>query len=197
MGITVIFNATATPHASGQVERYNRTILNSLEATVSQEEMWDLDVSKIQWGLNSTVNAATGKSPYQLFFGYEPRDMADAFLLAKVGTYGKAGELGEIRLAAAERIARGQSQNKMRRNTTNNDGKSKKLLPKYEGPFQVAKVLCNDRYEIADLPGSKRSTRKYVGVSAADHMKPFVAFSESDDESDDNTGENGSPATAP
>ncbi|KAI5633527.1 immunoglobulin i-set domain-containing protein [Phthorimaea operculella] len=37
--------------------------------------------------------------------------------------------------------------------TFQNDGKSTKLLPSYEGPFRVEKVLGNDRYKVAPIAG--------------------------------------------
>lgn len=33
-----------------------------------------------QWALNSTLNAATGNIPYEVFFGYKPKGGLDAFL---------------------------------------------------------------------------------------------------------------------
>lgn len=53
-----------------------------------------------------------------------------------------------------------------------NDGKSKKLLPKFIGPFKVTKCLGNDRYQISNVPGFK--SRKYETVIAADRMRPWI-----------------------
>lgn len=41
LNIKVNFNATATPRANGQAERYNRTILASLTTMTDEEEKWD------------------------------------------------------------------------------------------------------------------------------------------------------------
>lgn len=53
-----------------------------------------------------------------------------------------------------------------------NDGKSKKLLPKFIGPFKIKKCLGNDRYEITNVPGFKE--KKYETVVAADRMRPWI-----------------------
>jgi hypothetical protein len=55
-------------------------------------------------------------------------------------------------------------------------GSSQKLLPKWRGPFRVAKVLGNDRYEVKDIPGTGRSRLRYSGVAAGDNMRPWVRY---------------------
>lgn len=66
-----VLNAVSSPTSNGQVERYNRTILNSLRAQNmrNDEEYWDNDLGRIQWGLNNTVQKTTGKRPAELMFG--------------------------------------------------------------------------------------------------------------------------------
>lgn len=56
---------------------------------------------------------------------------------------------------------------------TANDGKIRKLEPRYKGPFTITKVLDHDRYDIEDLPGSKRSKKAYTGICPSDKLKPF------------------------
>jgi transposase InsO family protein len=79
LNIKVNHNATATPRANGQAERYNRTILSCLAASTDDERKWDETLRTIQWGLNTTVNKTTGKTPYELLLGYQPRQANDAF----------------------------------------------------------------------------------------------------------------------
>ena len=58
-------NAVAMPRGNGQVERYNRTILNVL-ATMGanhRDNAWDENLSNIQLGLNGTVNKAIHVTP--------------------------------------------------------------------------------------------------------------------------------------
>jgi hypothetical protein len=52
--------------------RYNRIILNALSASTDDERKWDEAVKSIQWGLNTTLNKTTGKTPYELLLGYRP-----------------------------------------------------------------------------------------------------------------------------
>lgn len=61
---------------------------------------------------------------------------------------------------------------KITKTNFNNDGKSKKLLPKFIGPFKVTKSLGNDRYQICNVPGF--NTKKYDSVVASDRMRPWI-----------------------
>lgn len=42
-------------------------------------------MNKVAWGLNTTVNKAIGKSPFQVMFGYISRGVDEAFLVSEVG----------------------------------------------------------------------------------------------------------------
>uniref|UniRef100_A0A6P7H7J0 Uncharacterized protein LOC114347143 n=1 Tax=Diabrotica virgifera virgifera TaxID=50390 RepID=A0A6P7H7J0_DIAVI len=66
----------------------------------------------------------------------------------------------------------------------NNKGQSRKLLPKYSGPYIVKKVSDHDRYVIEDPQGSMRSQKKYEGVTSIDKMKPFNIDVSSESEED-------------
>ncbi|KAL0869533.1 hypothetical protein ABMA27_005803 [Loxostege sticticalis] len=61
-GIKHVLNAVATPRANGQVERYNRTLLEALTAKCigEPESRWDTHVQEVQWGLNNTHNRGIG-----------------------------------------------------------------------------------------------------------------------------------------
>jgi hypothetical protein len=154
MGIKVNYNATATPRANGQAERYNRTILNALSASTDDERKWVETRKNIQWGLNASLNKTTGKTPYELLLGYRPRRANDSFLSTEVCDTPHDETLSVTREHTSERIRAKQAEQKARydlsrKPTPNycvgqqvliqkviltNDGKSKKLLHKYSGP---------------------------------------------------------------
>jgi hypothetical protein len=104
VGTKLILNATATPRANGQVERYNRTLLASIAATFSDEETWDYEISKVAWGLNTTANKATGESPFKLVFGSVPRIIHDAFLANKVDTDQYNKDVNKTKSEVEERL---------------------------------------------------------------------------------------------
>lgn len=73
-GVKHIMNAIATPRANGQVERYNRTILDALTAMNygREEPLWDEKVLDVQRGLNKTVNKGIYRSyPYKSVIWYQ------------------------------------------------------------------------------------------------------------------------------
>jgi hypothetical protein len=84
MNIKINFNATATPRANGQAERYNKMILSALSTSTDDERKWDTNVPNVQWGLNTSVNKTTGRTAYELLLGYQPRQAHDSFLSAEV-----------------------------------------------------------------------------------------------------------------
>ncbi|CAG9137659.1 unnamed protein product [Plutella xylostella] len=51
-----------------------------------------------------------------------------------------------------------------------NNGKSTKLMPSYEGPFKVDKVLGNDRYKVAPIAGFEGMKNRRKTTVAADRM---------------------------
>jgi hypothetical protein len=200
LNIKINYTATATPRANGQVERYNRTILSALSASADDERTWDEKIKDVQWGLNTSVNKTTGKTPYELLLGYQPRQANDSFLSAEVCDNIHDKDLARTRKQAGLSIAEKQAEQKkrydrnrkaipsyhagqlvlVRRSCFLNDGKSRKLLHKYCGPYEIKKVLDADRLVIMDIPGSTRSQRSYEGVVSLDKLKPYEMGTGSD-----------------
>jgi hypothetical protein len=188
INIKVNYNATATPRANGQAESYDRTILNASSTSTDDERKWDEGVKNIQWGLNTSLNKTTGKTPYELLLGYRPRQANDSFLSAEVCDTQYDEHLSVTRERASERIREKQAEQNsryglsrrptpacyvgqqvlVRKAVPTNDGKSKKLLQKYSGPYVIKKILDCDRFIISDLKGTTRSQRPYEGVVSLD-----------------------------
>lgn len=61
----------------------------------------------------------------------------------------------------------------MVRNFDSHAGVSKKLLPKFNGPYRISKILKNDRYLLQDVEGFQKSRNPYKGVWAADNIRPW------------------------
>ncbi|CAH2208165.1 jg19015 [Pararge aegeria aegeria] len=174
------------------------------------ENKWDLNVGKIQWGLNNTLNKGIGKTPAEALFCKRPLSKGEGMLgdtIAETRQNDKSIE--DIRQEINEHIDKDQSQQKQRfdqnrkaakvyrigdlvkilKNIPSNEGKSRKLLPKYTGPFRISSILGNDRYEISSIPGSNITRGKYSNVWSADRIQPWITlFSDQSDNSDDDTG---------
>ncbi|KAJ3632046.1 hypothetical protein MTP99_013143 [Tenebrio molitor] len=96
-----VMTAVATPRANGQVERYHRTLLDALCASVNGSECyWDTALPEVVWGMNNTVNSSTKYSPYELMFSNKER------LLQDLEVAGSSTSVEEKREAARENLKR-------------------------------------------------------------------------------------------
>lgn len=205
IGVKHVLNAVATPRANGQIERYNRTILDSLASMNHElhEADWDLRLPKLQWSLNNSLNAGIGRTPAEVVFGHRTMNTAGGIIkgwLENSEEKRDGKKLSEIREEVEKTIKERQRKMKTRYDTaripakrynegdlvmipnySQERGKSTKLAPKFRGPFKVSAVLNNDRYEISSIEG--HSTRKYKNIFPADHLKPWVTFHSSPTES--------------
>lgn len=185
------FNAVALPKGNGQVERYNKVILDSL-ATMGanqNDKRWDENLINLQVGINGTVNKAIGVTPSVALMGYR-------VVSNRITADEQLNDVTEVRDRMIQGAEKYRAEMKRRFDdkrkpgkeyfvgdlvlirTTSNvaTGQSQKLLPKWRGPFKVTKVLGNDRYEIEDIPGSGRSRLRYRSTAGIDNMKSWVYF---------------------
>ncbi|KAJ8962296.1 hypothetical protein NQ318_018275 [Aromia moschata] len=210
--VKLIFNAVATPRANGQNERFNRTILSALLTSSPEEERWDEQVPQIQIAINTAVSKATGKTPYELLYGYKARGLVSPLLAQEVEELPKMFEdMTTLRENVAARHARDQEKAKERYDKKRKKPKnykkgdlvlvektelapnntSRKLLPKYSGPMVVSEVLPNDRYIVTDMEGTQRTRKRstYKRTVAVDRMKPWVPSGGISDSTDSDSGE--------
>lgn len=200
IGVKHVLNAVATPRANGQIERYNRTILNSLASMNHglDEKDWDINVPKLQWSLNNTINKGVGKSPSEIVFGQRTTGQSEGILKGALDQPEEefVDKREEVRKDAQDNIINLQNQMKKRfdqgraptkhfregdlvmiPNHNPDKGKSKKLAPKFRGPFKITTVLDKDRYVVTNIDG--HSKRKYSNIFPADQSKSWITFQSS------------------
>nr|CAI5843364.1 unnamed protein product [Callosobruchus analis] len=193
-------NAVATPRANGQVERFNRTILDALSTSShgKDDKTWDNYICDIQIGLNTTIHKATQKTPSELLFGFNITSRSEGILNPIISDTIKVSDRERLeaeRNKACENIIEQQLKdvarfNKRRKSATKykvgdlvrverqlpHDGKSKKLIVKFQGPYRIIRMLPNERYVIEDTPMTRKAGRRYEAVVAIDKIQPWVAF---------------------
>lgn len=215
IGTKHVFNAVSTPRANGQIERYNRTILNSLASTNHglDEKDWDLNITKVQWSLNNTFNKGIGRTPAEVVFGQRTDNASDNALKGALLDLTE-NNLGVDKRTEIREEAQVTIQNKQRemKKTFDNSrvptkvfaegdlvmipnhnpekGKSKKLAPKFRGPYKISAVLDRDRYEVSSIDGHSR--KQYKNIYPADQLKPWITFQLSPKGSDQENSENDS-----
>lgn len=194
-GIKHVLNAVATPRANGQCERYNKTIVQALATTTAGQDPrdWDLVIKQVQSALNTMHNKGINTTPMKALIGCNTRGAAEARLLTEIQDVEHQLSLDELRQDMKTHIDKGQLAQKERYDKARQHakryhegdlvlvqitsepatGSSRKLHPKFKGPFRVRKVLINDRYEVEDLREGFRRSRT---VAAADRIKPWITM---------------------
>jgi transposase InsO family protein len=73
LGIEKAFATAYHPQINGQVERFNRTILNSLRGYIAENQKnWDEFTSALTFAYNASVHAAIGLAPFELILSRPP-----------------------------------------------------------------------------------------------------------------------------
>lgn len=212
-GMKHIINAVATPRANGQVERFNRTILDALSTSSHGEndKTWDEYIPDIQVGINTTVHKTTQKSPSELLFGFNITGKSEGIMSTIINDtlqISTTKDLEEARKDARDKMSKQQDKDVERFNSRRkdskeycegdlvrverqvpHDGRSQKLVVKYQGPYRIVKLLPNERFVIEDTPLSRKNGRKYEAIVSIDKIQPWLVFDRNFD-SDTDTNEN-------
>lgn len=200
-----IKNAVRTPRANGQVERVNNLIARFLRTSHDDERKWDVNLRQFQWTINSQINKSIGCCPNEVVFRYKLRSAVDNKLIAalhedETDEPNETPTLEEIgRVADAEKAKWKERYDMKHRapkryaehdlvlveNVAPATGESRKLEPKYRGPYVVKRVLDCDRYVVADLPDIQRTQRPFESVFASEKMKPWCTLGPEVDDDDE------------
>lgn len=193
LGVIHVKVAVGTPRANGQVERANRSVLDAIKCMVKDDgKNWDKQLRMVQWGMNAMVNATTKVSPNTLLFTYSPRDIIQNQLLMMFAAEDTESQSEEVKRLVQLRIESEQQKQKEYFDKSRKEarkyfegelvlverdpqatGQSRKLEPRFKGPYIIQKVLGNDRYLLTDVPGVQLTQRRVSTVFAAERMKPW------------------------
>jgi len=192
-GIRVDFASVAHPQTNGQAERANGLILQGLKPRLLREVghaagAWVTELPSVLWGLRTTPNRSTGRSPFFLVYGAEavlPSDLlhnAPRVELFSEAEAEQARQDGVDLLEEEREMALTRStiyQQDLRRfharhvrSRTFQAGdlvlrvdqqRPHKLAPAWEGPFIISKVLNNGAYRLYNLDRETDEPRAWNG----------------------------------
>ena len=183
------------PQSDGQVERYNRTLVEMLRGKLQEnQEDWDLKLQTCMMAYRSSVHESTGETPNMLMLGREievpldvitepPPDsppLTTEYALALQQRLLGAHELARRHLGkAAERQKRNYDKRASSKpfqvgdsvwlhNVRRRKGRNPKLDCPWEGPYLVVSVLSDVTYRMKRNRGAKPK------VIHADRLKPYL-----------------------
>lgn len=196
MGTKLNMSTAFHPQSDGQTERANRTLEEMLRSYISYHQNdWDLWLPMMEFAYNNSVHPTTGFSPFFLNYGHHP--LVPASLLKPPQTNVPA--VTDFVAAQASILAQAQdaiieAQDRQKRQADKNrrlvpfdvgdmvllstehisvashkNRPSKKLEPKFIGPFKVVAKVNENAFKL-DLP----PTMKQHPVFNADLLRPYI-----------------------
>jgi transposase InsO family protein len=79
VGTDLLMSTAYHPQTDGQTARTNRTLLQVLRNYVNRNgSNRSKFITTVEFGINSAANASTGKSPFEILYGYSPRILPPA-----------------------------------------------------------------------------------------------------------------------
>lgn len=184
--------ASHTPRANGQIERVNKIITTCLGTSTEKLEGYDWDdkLFQVQWAINDSVHNVTKRSPNEIVFNHKGFGISENPLTQEIVALneelGNEDDKEDVETLLNKNKEKLELQyNKKRksapvyqskdlvlvRSEAPSTGESRKLVPKYKGPYEVVKVLDNDRYLVQDIEGEQQSGRFYKAIVAVDRLK--------------------------
>lgn len=175
------------PQTDGQTERTNQTLEQMLRTFIQLDQsQWERLLPALELAYNTTPNASTGMSPFQVMIGENPKTAKsyETYLYQDSPDMQKLFRMLVAR--AMSHISRAQKQqqkqaNKKRRNVRYNVGDKvwlsttnlpaegcNKFKEKFLGPFPITKVINNVAYRL-ELPPSYN----FHNVFHVSLLKPF------------------------
>jgi hypothetical protein len=177
LGTNLAFSSAYHPQMDGQTEVVNRSLGDLLRSLVMEHHSsWDNILPQAEFAYNDSVNRSTGKSPFQIVYGRQPRGVSELRDSEQTDTSSaSAGEFAEamkeLHSRVKERLLKSNQEYKRRADQHRRQlqfevgdlvlahlrkerfprGTYNKLKMKKIGPCKVLKKMGENAYEI-ELP---------------------------------------------
>ena len=196
LGIKQSMSTAYHAQTDGQTERTNRTLEEMLRHYISPtQDDWDLRLPCAEFAVNNAVKAATGYTPFYLNYGRHPRSPSAVQMQTNIPAANElVGSLSEALTRARDCLTAAQARMKRfadqrrrdlefsigdkvllnSRNIRIKSNGTRKLLPKFLGPFSITKKVGTLAYQL-ELPASMGKTHPVFHVSL---LRPYHATSD-------------------
>uniref|UniRef100_A0AAG5DQC0 RNA-directed DNA polymerase n=1 Tax=Anopheles atroparvus TaxID=41427 RepID=A0AAG5DQC0_ANOAO len=183
---------TGVPRGNGQVEVMHKTIIPLLtKLSLNNPNEWFKHVAKVQTLVNSSWQRAVRTTPFEILVGVKMKKHDDLELLRMLDEEIQAKfieEREELRKVARDNIEKIQQDNKRqydlrRRNVrqfrigdfvalpVTQFGVGRKVKQKFYGPYEIRRIMANDRYEVQKVDDEAEGPRNTT--TSADMIKPW------------------------
>jgi transposase InsO family protein len=195
MGTKLSMSTAQHPQTDGQSEREIRTLITALRSFCNDhQDDWDDILPMLELGFNTSVQASTQRSPYELLYGQQPRTPLDVAVEPLLPRVPAAKERAD-RLREGFEFARGKLVEAQQRQARHADrhrrrvqlavgdmvllsteglqlrGHDSKLCSRYVGPFAVTEVVNSNAIRLA-LPPQMQALHPVFNIS---RLKPYVS----------------------
>lgn len=183
--------ASKSPRSNGQVEIVNAIVLRCLATSTDDIECtdWDLTLMEVQWAINNSVHRITKCKPFEVMHKYRAEGLVNDPLAKEIEELNErmgnstndypTENLNKHRTRECKTIS---ERKKRPEKFSNGDlvlvkreapatGQSRKLEPKYKGPYIISRELRYDRYVVTDIPGEQQGGKRFSSVVGFDRLK--------------------------
>jgi hypothetical protein len=120
LGTDLAFSSAYHPQTDGQTEVVNRSLGDLLRSLVTEHHnSWDQILSQAEFAYNDSVNRSTGKSPFQILYGMQPRGVSELREPEQAGTSSASAEefaeaMRELHAKVKQRLQKSNQEYKRR-----------------------------------------------------------------------------------
>lgn len=191
LGVDLKMSTARHPQTDGQSEREIRTLITALRAYCNERrDDWDECLDALELGFNCSVQASTGRTPFEMLYGSNPRLPVDIALDAirvpaavdRAEAIRRAVQFGRDHLLTAQQ-RQARNADRHRRDASfgvgdrvllSTDGlelrdAGDKLCPRFIGPFNVTAIVNPNAYTLA-LPPRLKALHPTFNISK---LKPY------------------------
>ena len=201
-GIKHNFTSPYHPQSNGLVERFNRTLCESLAKLSNQEKQWDEFIEPALFAYRTTKHSTTKYTPYYLMHGKEARlpideeelpEEVEDFSTLLLGKMYELINLEEKRDQALYNIEQSQEKQKKRhderikevtfeigeqvllKDSAKEKQWSGKLESKWKGPYKIYEIIGKGAYKLQDENGKISKTTHNVKKLKKYHERNLIS----------------------